>query len=137
MTAGYSLSPRQLSFYHCITLKHEASLPQMLLLGWPYSVADLPSYSLACGNSLRAMSLVLQVSGVSEAAFCQFLLVLQILTLIFLSLAFTSYGAFWMSYATILIPGSGIIEAFKDPAELDSALGIFLIAWFMVTFLLL
>jgi hypothetical protein len=50
--------------------------------------------------------------------------------------AFTSYGAFWMSYATILIPGSGIISAFKDPVELDSALGIYLIAWFMVTFLL-
>jgi len=51
--------------------------------------------------------------------------------------AFTSYGAFWMSYATILIPGSGILSAFTDPAELDSALGIYLIAWFIVTFLLL
>ena len=51
--------------------------------------------------------------------------------------AFTSYGAFWMSYATILIPGSGVLSAFKDPSELDSALGIYLIAWFMVTFLLL
>lgn len=56
---------------------------------------------------------------------------------VFGATAFTSYGAFWMSYATILIPGSGIVSAFKDPAELDSALGIYLIAWFMVTFLLL
>jgi len=51
--------------------------------------------------------------------------------------AFTSYGAFWMSYATILIPGSGIISAFTDPVELTSALGIYLISWFIVTFLFL
>jgi len=51
--------------------------------------------------------------------------------------AFTSYGAFWMSYATILLPGSGVISAFTDPTELNSALGIYLMAWFMVTFLLL
>jgi len=52
--------------------------------------------------------------------------------------AFTSYGAFWMSYATILIPGSGIIDAYAgNDAELASALGIYLITWFMVTFFLL
>jgi len=51
--------------------------------------------------------------------------------------AFTSYGAFWMSYATILLPGSGVLAAFTDGAELSSALGIYLMAWFMVTFLLL
>jgi len=50
--------------------------------------------------------------------------------------AFTSYGAFWMSFATILIPGSGVIEAFKDnPDQIASALGIYLITWFVVTFL--
>ncbi|KAF9450819.1 hypothetical protein P691DRAFT_809332, partial [Macrolepiota fuliginosa MF-IS2] len=50
--------------------------------------------------------------------------------------AFTSYGAFWMSYATILIPGSGILAAYEGNAgELSSALGIFLITWFIVTFL--
>jgi succinate-acetate transporter protein len=50
--------------------------------------------------------------------------------------AFTSYGAFWMSYATILIPGSGILSAYKEASELESALGIYLLAWFMVTFFL-
>lgn len=50
--------------------------------------------------------------------------------------AFTSYGAFWMSYAIILWPSSGVLTAFSDPAERASALGIFLITWFMVTFLL-
>jgi hypothetical protein len=51
--------------------------------------------------------------------------------------AFTSYGAFWMSYATILIPGSGILAAYNDPTnpdELASGLGIFLLSWMMVTF---
>jgi len=51
--------------------------------------------------------------------------------------AFTSYGAFWMSYATILIPGSGVLASFTSASELESALGIYLIAWFIVTFLLL
>ncbi|KAF4610208.1 hypothetical protein D9613_010555 [Agrocybe pediades] len=53
--------------------------------------------------------------------------------------AFTSYGAFWMSYATILIPGSGVLAAYDNaaPGELNNALGIFLISWMMVTFLFL
>jgi len=51
--------------------------------------------------------------------------------------AFTSYGAFCLSYATILIPGSGVLSAYTDPTELDSAIGIYLIVWFIVTFLLL
>ncbi|TFK34619.1 Gpr1 family protein [Crucibulum laeve] len=59
---------------------------------------------------------------------------------VFGATAFTSYGAFWMSYATILIPGSGVLAAFPteaDAPELHSALGIYLITWFMVTFFLL
>ena len=42
-----------------------------------------------------------------------------------------------MSYATILIPGSGILAAFDNPAELSSGLGIYLVTWTMVTFFLL
>jgi len=57
---------------------------------------------------------------------------------VFGATAFTSYGAFWMSYATILIPGSGVLAAYADNvSELESALGIYLIAWFILTFLLL
>ncbi|KAF8967496.1 GPR1/FUN34/yaaH family-domain-containing protein [Flammula alnicola] len=44
-----------------------------------------------------------------------------------------TYAAFWMSYGTILIPSSGILTAYKDPTELSSALGLYLITWFMVT----
>jgi len=52
--------------------------------------------------------------------------------------AFSSYGAFWMSYATILIPSSGILDAYADnPDELSNALGIFLITWFIFTVLLM
>ncbi|KAJ7844448.1 FUN34 transmembrane protein [Mycena leptocephala] len=52
---------------------------------------------------------------------------------VFGATAFSSYGAFWMSYATIFIPSSGILAAYPDPNELASALGIYLIAWLMVT----
>jgi len=56
---------------------------------------------------------------------------------VFGATAFSSYGAFWMSYATILIPSSNILAAYKDPAELHNALGIYLMAWFMFTFMML
>jgi len=43
-----------------------------------------------------------------------------------------------MSYATILIPSSGILDAYADnPDELSNALGIFLITWFIFTVLLM
>lgn len=52
--------------------------------------------------------------------------------------AFTMYGGFWMSFATIFLPGSGIIDSYGTNAdELNSALGIYLWTWFIVTFLLL
>jgi len=51
--------------------------------------------------------------------------------------AFSSYGAFWMSFATIFIPASGIIDSYgTNVDELESALGIYLITWFMFTFLM-
>ncbi|KAJ7722337.1 Gpr1 family protein [Mycena metata] len=53
---------------------------------------------------------------------------------VFGATAFSSYGAFWMSYATIFIPSSGILASYADaPAELASALGIYLVTWLMVT----
>lgn len=43
-----------------------------------------------------------------------------------------------MSYAIILLPGTGVLAAYtEDATELHSALGIYLMAWFMVTFFLL
>jgi hypothetical protein len=52
---------------------------------------------------------------------------------VFGATAFSSYGAFWMSYATIFIPSSGIMAAYADPTEFASAVGIYLISWMMVT----
>jgi len=53
----------------------------------------------------------------------------------FAGAAFTSYGAFWISYALILLPGTGVVAAYgTNVDELNSALGIYLITWFMVTF---
>jgi succinate-acetate transporter protein len=52
--------------------------------------------------------------------------------------AFSGYGSFWLSYAMILIPGTGIVAAYEgNEKELDNALGIFLFSWFIFTFLLL
>ncbi|KAF9577813.1 hypothetical protein BGW38_006737, partial [Lunasporangiospora selenospora] len=54
------------------------------------------------------------------------------------AIAFTSYGAFWLAYATILIPGFGVAQAYANAPEhtLDNALGIFLISWGIFTFIL-
>jgi hypothetical protein len=50
--------------------------------------------------------------------------------------AFTSYGAFWLSFATLFIPNSGIAAAYQaDPGMEEDAIGIFLLAWMIVTFL--
>ncbi|PFH51598.1 hypothetical protein AMATHDRAFT_2877 [Amanita thiersii Skay4041] len=52
--------------------------------------------------------------------------------------AFISYGAYWLSYAAVLIPGTGILAAFENkPEELRNALGIYLAMWVIVTFLFL
>lgn len=54
---------------------------------------------------------------------------------------FSSYGAFNLSYATIYLPGSGILAAYTDSAtgavdpSFNQALAIYLWAWFIVTVL--
>jgi len=50
--------------------------------------------------------------------------------------AFSSYGGFWLSFATLFIPDSGIGAAYaKAPGMEKDALGIYLLAWMIVTFL--
>jgi len=50
--------------------------------------------------------------------------------------AFSSYGAFWLSFATLFIPSSGIAEAYTaDPGMEEDAIGIYLLSWMIVTFL--
>lgn len=52
--------------------------------------------------------------------------------------AFSMYGGFWISYGLIFWPSSGILEAYTGEAasQLASALGIYLITWMIITFLL-
>jgi len=51
--------------------------------------------------------------------------------------AFTSYGAFWLSFATILIPGSGVVASYKtDIATLENHIGIYLLSWTIFTFIM-
>ncbi|CAE6454916.1 unnamed protein product [Rhizoctonia solani] len=52
--------------------------------------------------------------------------------------AFSMYGGFWLSFGCIYWPGSGILDAYKGAAasQLPSALGIYLITWMIITFLL-
>lgn len=51
--------------------------------------------------------------------------------------AFSAYGGFWLSFGLIYWPSSGILSAAYGSGELASALGIYLIAWFVFTFLML
>ena len=56
----------------------------------------------------------------------------------FLHVAFSSYGAFWLSFATLFIPNSGIADAYKsEPGMEEEAIGIFLLSWMVVTILFL
>ncbi|CUA71395.1 hypothetical protein RSOLAG22IIIB_04610 [Rhizoctonia solani] len=52
--------------------------------------------------------------------------------------AFSAYGGFWISYGTILTPGSGVLSAYTgDKAnQLNDALGVFLLVWFIITFIM-
>ena len=53
-------------------------------------------------------------------------------------LAFTSYGGFWLAYSAFLHPSFGVAAAYTGhTAELTSAIGIFLAAWFIITFIFL
>jgi len=55
---------------------------------------------------------------------------------VFGATAFSSYGAFWMSYATIFIPGSGVMASFGDNMdEFNQAFGLYLMVWFVITVL--
>src|SRR5438552_5991412 len=47
--------------------------------------------------------------------------------------AFTSYGAFWLSFAAILIPGTGILDGLVKANAVEPALGLYLLAWGIFT----
>ncbi|KAF9259001.1 Gpr1 family protein [Marasmius fiardii PR-910] len=47
--------------------------------------------------------------------------------------AYACYGAFWLSYGTIFIPGAGIQAAFATEEEFHNAVGVYLMTWFFIT----
>ncbi|KAJ2000342.1 hypothetical protein GGI04_004190 [Coemansia thaxteri] len=51
--------------------------------------------------------------------------------------AFSSYGGFWMSYAAILTPWFGVLDALEAAGSTvtSHALGIFLLGWAIMTFI--
>ncbi|KAF7293341.1 Gpr1 family protein [Mycena kentingensis (nom. inval.)] len=49
---------------------------------------------------------------------------------------FTLYGSFWMSFGLFLIPGTGIMASYTE-TQFRSALGIYFMAWMMLTVLLI
>ena len=49
----------------------------------------------------------------------------------------SSFGGFWLSFAIIQTGGFGITAAYEDEAELNSALGFYMMGWFMFTFMLM
>jgi GPR1/FUN34/yaaH family len=123
----FSPSHPQRSFFPCTMSKHATFTHPTLSLAWLCLLVASPNFWQACGNSLGATCLAQQVGK----------LTINYNILMTVNSAFASYGAFWMSYATIFIPSSGILAAYTDDTELASALGIYLITWFMFTFLLL
>jgi succinate-acetate transporter protein len=47
--------------------------------------------------------------------------------------AFSSYGAFWLSFAAIFIPGTGILDALVKANAVNPALGVYLLGWTIFT----
>lgn len=53
-------------------------------------------------------------------------------------IVFCIYGTFWLSYASILLPGTGIAAAFDGDADmLGDAIGIYLVVWSIITVMFL
>ena len=48
-----------------------------------------------------------------------------------------SYGAFWISYATLFIELFGIAAAYKDTDQFDNAVSFFLLGWVIFTLIVL
>lgn len=55
---------------------------------------------------------------------------------VFFATLFSAYSAFWCSWAYIVMPSSGVLAAYADAGELRSALGTYLLAWSLFTFMI-
>jgi succinate-acetate transporter protein len=49
---------------------------------------------------------------------------------------FLTFSTFWLSYAAVLIPSFGVMEAYaKNPEQISKAIGLYLFVWFITIFL--
>ncbi|GAA5860253.1 hypothetical protein JCM3774_000358 [Rhodotorula dairenensis] len=55
----------------------------------------------------------------------------------FAATAFSSYGAFWLSYAFIVSPWSDIASSYEDTGMFANGVAFFLFGWFIFTFIML
>ncbi|KAM0751814.1 hypothetical protein T439DRAFT_379900 [Meredithblackwellia eburnea MCA 4105] len=51
--------------------------------------------------------------------------------------AFSSYGAFWLSFACLISPWSDIGAAYTKAEDFEHAIGFYLFGWFIFTFIML
>jgi len=51
--------------------------------------------------------------------------------------AFSSYGGFWISFAFVISSWGGVASAYTDDAMFGSAVGFYLLGWFIFTFIML
>ena len=148
--------PMSLSAWHSSTVDSPSSLlacgslSRVIRLAQPVSfrVLSLSTFLpwIALCASSKSFHLHSTGDGMTSSVTCGPLLLLccwQSANSRFCSIvAFSSYGAFWLSFACLFIPSSGIAEAYAttaktDPGMEEDAIGIFLLAWMVVTFLFL
>jgi hypothetical protein len=53
---------------------------------------------------------------------------------VFAGTVFSAYSAFWLSWAYIAMPASGALAAYADAREARNAVGVYLVAWSLLTF---
>ncbi|KAL6454070.1 ATO2 Ammonia transport outward protein 2 [Candida maltosa Xu316] len=46
-----------------------------------------------------------------------------------------AYGSFWLALGCMNVPSFGILAAYEDPVMLENAVGLFLLAWGLYTFM--
>lgn len=104
------------------------ALTTFLLSLFNAEVLDITVHNLIVGSALFYGGIVQVLAGMWEFR----------LGNVFGATAFSSYGAFWLSFAVIFIPNSGILEAYKGKTDqLENALGLYLLAWTIFTLMLL
>lgn len=127
---GLSPYPKH-SFGNPAPLGLMASCFNIIVIGFFFAGAEgISTTNVAVGLFVFMGGLVQFLAGVWG-----FFIGSQVGTFIFT--AFTSYGAFWLSFGAIFIPAFGIADAYaEDPEQLNHAIGLLSLGWVMFTTML-